>query len=307
MARGKTRDPRAAAKKSVEEAIEAVTHVAEAGGLTPGKALNFRKFVQESGNALHSVAARLDPIRRPTLMFDPSAPAASSHIVALALLGQHPEPLGRLTRFYGSGVYAIYYKGQFSPYSRISDSDTPIYVGKARPKSSDAATAVQQGTSLHTRLAEHAQSIDEVGNLDVEDFQCRFLVVRSGVEDAAESYLINLFKPVWNKEVRLAFGIGKHGDDAGTRGNRRSPWDTLHPGREWAKGTREDQKSKDEILAALRDHFEAVPPKRTWEEILTGIVNDVRQFTQTAMHGTEPVLGMPTVLEELVALEEERE
>jgi hypothetical protein len=46
--------------------------------------------------------------------------------------------------------------------------------------------------------------------------------------------LINGFHPIWNDEVGICFGIGKHGDSADTRRNTRSPWDTLHPGRKWA-------------------------------------------------------------------------
>ena len=37
--------------------------------------------------------------------------------------------------FFGSGIYAIYYHGKDEPaYSLISNSETPIYVGKADPK-----------------------------------------------------------------------------------------------------------------------------------------------------------------------------
>ncbi len=59
-------------------------------------------------------------------------------------------------------------------------------------------------------------------------------MVQSGWELAAETYLINFFHPVWNNQTKICYGIGKHGDSQKTRANKRSPWDTLHPGRPWA-------------------------------------------------------------------------
>ena len=52
------------------------------------------------------------------------------------------------------------------------------------------------------------------------------------------NYLIDRFKPIWNNETKVCFGFGKHGDNAATRRNTVSPWDTLHPGRPWATGGR---------------------------------------------------------------------
>ena len=54
------------------------------------------------------------------------------------------------------------------------------------------------------------------------------------MQNGAENYLIDLFKPIWNSEIGICYGFGKHGDDPGTRKNLRSPWDSLHPGRDWA-------------------------------------------------------------------------
>lgn len=72
--------------------------------------------------------------------------------------------------------------------------------------------------------------------------------------------MIRLFLPIWNKEIKICFGIGKHGDAAVTRGNRRSPWDTMHPGRAWANATLADQSSRERIIEAISSHFLKNPP-----------------------------------------------
>ncbi|NEK66135.1 MAG: Eco29kI family restriction endonuclease, partial [Xanthomonas perforans] len=60
--------------------------------------------------------------------------------MALALVAQDRVPLARIARTYGSGVYAIYYHGDHPAYAAVSGTETPIYVGKADPKSADART-----------------------------------------------------------------------------------------------------------------------------------------------------------------------
>ena len=56
----------------------------------------------------------------------------------------------------------------------------PIYVGKAVPKGSRKGgfgLGMSPGTVLYDRLREHARSIDQVENLQLADFCCRYLVV----------------------------------------------------------------------------------------------------------------------------------
>ena len=43
--------------------------------------------------------------------------------------------------------------------------------------------------------------------------------------------LIRHFQPVWNQVID---GFGNHDPGKGRNQQRRSVWDTLHPGREWA-------------------------------------------------------------------------
>jgi hypothetical protein len=169
--------------------------------------------------------------------------------------------------FYGSGIYAIYYTGNsFPAYAPLSGSETPIYVGKANPVDPYAETTVQQGLSTFKRLSEHKKTI-EAGGFDPADFQYRCASVQSGLQDAVEGFLIRLFTPLWNKETSIAHGFGKHGDASTTRANRRSPWDTLHPGRRWAESTTEDQVTKDRILESIHQHFEEHPPFTDLDEL----------------------------------------
>ena len=43
---------------------------------------------------------------------------------------------------------------------------------------------------------------------------CRFLIVRTGWQGAAEDFLIELFSPVWNNETGICYEFGKHEDSA---------------------------------------------------------------------------------------------
>jgi hypothetical protein len=103
------------------------------------------------------------------------------------------------------------------------------------PRDPASKTAMEQGDRLSNRLNDHRKNIAKAtSTLKLEDFEYRALVVQTGWQTSAEDYLIHLFKPIWNSEVGICHGFGKHGDDPGTRANLRSPWDTLHHRRDWA-------------------------------------------------------------------------
>jgi hypothetical protein len=180
-------------------------------------------------------------------------------MVATTLLHQDREPLPRIVNspFYGAGVYAIYYRGSFDCYAPISGREHPIYIGKADPEDLHAATPEKQGVKLFNRIKEHHRSITLAENLDVGDFECRYLVVRSAWVESAESLLIHWFRPVWNSETKVCYGFGKHGDSASTRANQRSPWDTLHPGRPWATSmdNTPNARSVERIKSNIEEHF----------------------------------------------------
>lgn len=194
-----------------------------------------RQAIERTIEALQVTVSSLDSIRQPPRVLDPSDPDVIGKLIAETLLVQPRHKLSDLGRFYGSGVYAIYYTGRFPAYRLIAGTERPIYVGKADPATPNAVSPSQQGTRMWGRLQDHRKTISlATSTLNLTDFDCRFLVVKSAWQSTAETYLISRFKPVWNNEVGICYGFGKHGDAATTRSNTRSPWDTLHPGRKWA-------------------------------------------------------------------------
>jgi len=263
------------ALEQLRKAIEALRK--QGGDASDRVRKKLRTQIEALSRDLGEIAIGHDPIERPTSVFDPTDPKIASRLVAVALVAQPRLKLAGMSPFYGSGVYAIYYLGSEAAYKPISRTEHPIYVGVASPKHKHARTPVEQEIKLFSRLQEHAKSISNAPSLSIDDFECRRLVVATGWEGAAETHLINLFKPIWNREVGVCYGIGKHGDAATTRVNRRSPWDTMHPGRGWAKATREDQRSKTEIEAKISSHFDRYPPYKTTEEILLHLLQDMKQ------------------------------
>jgi Eco29kI restriction endonuclease len=237
--------------------------------------VEIRKVINELGQFLNE----LDPIRQPSSVFDPSNPKIVGRFIALAMVAQPRYGLSDIDKFYGSGVYAIYYNGPFPLYARLSGSETPIYVGQAAPAINNARTPMEQGDKLCGRLVEHGKSIGKAtGTLNIDDFEFRSLVVQSGWETAAEDYLIHLFRPIWNKETKILFGIGKHGDSAETRSNRRSPWDTIHQARTWAADAiLSDAKSPDRIKAELDTHFVNYPVFKDLDSVLLSFIEELRQ------------------------------
>lgn len=234
--------------------------------------------IKEAIDALTTLLTKLDPIAQPISVFDPSNPKVVGRFVALALVAQDRHPLAEIPKFYGSGVYAIYYKGSFPAYQSISGTETPIYVGQAAPSVSNARTPMEQGAKLCGRLTDHRKNIGKASaSLGLADFEVRSLVVQSGWETAAEDYLIHLFRPIWNSETNILYGLGKHGDSATTRANKRSPWDTVHPGRAWAAATTEDAKSIGQIELELNKHFADHTVYADLEAVLASFIAELRQ------------------------------
>lgn len=234
--------------------------------LKSGKRKKLRENIETVIKTLDAFGRKLDSAAHPAHIFDPADPQAMGRMIAETLLIQDRTSLEQTIKapFYGSGIYALYYKGKFPAYAPLVRSETPIYVGKADPENHDAKNPKEQGTRLFTRLKDHAKSIGCVDNLRLSDFDCRYLVVVSAWQNTAETYLIHRFLPVWDKDVGPCKGIGKHGDSASTRSNTRSPWDTLHKGRPWAwtKGNKSNPKSPEQICKDIAEHFKEHPPER---------------------------------------------
>jgi hypothetical protein len=183
---------------------------------------------------LLELAAELDPIRPPAGLIELFAPTTIGRLVGQELLRVELLPLNDLRPFYGSGIYALYYAGEFPAYRAIAKSDCPIYVGNADPVKRKARIGREQGKGIHGRPAKHRENIIKASaNLEIRDFQYRYLVTESGWQATAEEFLIWLYHPVWNREMGVCSGFGKHGDVAR---KERSAWDILHSGRKWAAG-----------------------------------------------------------------------
>lgn len=263
---------------ALRASLERLTAEANQALLSSHKRKKLEAQIKSAIDDLTALLATLDPIAQPTSVFDPSNPKVVGRFVALALVAQDRHPLSDIPKFYGSGVYAIYYKGTFAAYQPISGTETPIYVGQAAPTVSNARTPLDQGARLCGRLTDHRKNIGKAAaSLDLADFEFRSLVVQSGWETAAEDYLIHLFRPIWNSETNILYGLGKHGDSATTRANRRSPWDTLHPGRAWAADSIEDAKSVAQINTELAKHFADLPAYTDLESVLTSFIEELRQ------------------------------
>lgn len=164
--------------------------------------------------------------------------------------------------FEGAGIYAIYYTGDFEAYKRIAEKnregkfEAPIYVGKAVPagaRKGGFGLGLSPGNVLYRRLEEHATSIIQARNLNIEDFFCRYLVVDDIWIPLGESLLIEKFSPLWNKVID---GFGNHDPGKGRYNQQRSRWDTLHPGRSWAERLAPNKETVEQILEKIKIFFE---------------------------------------------------
>ena len=178
--------------------------------------------------------------------------------VAAAMLKSEVHPLPP-EKFKGAGIYAIYYTGDFEAYGNLAAVNSngqfarPIYVGKAVPagaRKGGLGLGVDHVTALFKRLSEHYESIKAAENLDESDFFCRYLVVDDIWIPLAESLLIEKFQPVWN---RVLDGFGNHDPGSGRYAQQKSPWDELHPGREWADRLRPCANTREVLIERVKD------------------------------------------------------
>lgn len=180
--------------------------------------------------------------------------SAASAMLASDVQRLPPSP------FIGAGVYAIYYRGDFEPYKKLVEMNqdgcnVPIYVGKAVPagaRKGGLGMNVDHGQALSNRLTEHFTSISKATNLDVNDFYCRFLVVDDIWIPLTESLLIERFKPLWN---RCIDGFGNHDPGSGRYNQQRSPWDCIHPGREWADRLKPNANTVEQLLSKVEKYM----------------------------------------------------
>ncbi|MBF6558831.1 MAG: Eco29kI family restriction endonuclease [Candidatus Binataceae bacterium] len=181
--------------------------------------------------------------------------------ITKALLLKGIEPLSKTEDLVGAGVYAVYYIGSFAAYARIADSNRanefgqPIYVGKAVPKGARKGGLTydsSKGRALRDRLRQHATSINEALNLNIDDFYFRSLVVDDIWIPLGENMLIEQFHPVWNVVID---GFGNKDPGRRRKTQYRSSWDVLHPGRAFAVKLAEGETTSETLSKRLDDYL----------------------------------------------------
>lgn len=179
--------------------------------------------------------------------------------VAERMLSINPDPLPP-EPFLGAGIYAIYYVGDFELYGKIRGRningkfECPIYVGKAVPagaRKGGFGLDLKPGSVLYKRLVEHSKSLEQVINLDLKDFFCRYLVVDDIWIPLAESLLIEMYLPLWNKVID---GFGNHDPGSGRYNQQRSLWDMLHKGRPWVEKLKVNQMTIVQLQEKIKKH-----------------------------------------------------
>lgn len=148
-----------------------------------------------------------------------------------------------------TAAYLLYYRGDLALYRPVARSQTPIYVGSAK--------------NLRRRLGEHRASIRAARSLGITDFAVR--IVETPTHDAAayaESRLITLHRPVWNREKFAGFG-SKHQGLGRIAAQAPSPWDSLHPGRTWARPP--DRNTRRRLLSAVERTLATLPGNTSTE------------------------------------------
>lgn len=184
--------------------------------------------------------------------------------VAEALLTRQPIQLNAIESFNGAGIYAIYYRGDFPAYQKLSRINTaqgpsiPIYVGKAIPEGGRKGgnqLSSKPTRALSRRLAEHAESI-QCTSLKIEDFVCRYLVVDDIWIPLGESLLIARFSPLWNVFLD---GFGNHDPGKGRYQGLAPKWDVLHPGRGWAEKCKKRPETQAQIALETQSWLEQSP------------------------------------------------
>jgi len=167
--------------------------------------------------------------------------------------------LTNLPKFDGAGVYAIFLKSTDATcYEGCLPSMHPVYVGKAVPAGSRQGKVKGIGAVLKNRLQKHLRSIEQVGNLENENFLCRFMIIQGQATEmigTIESYLIREYNPLWNSYID-GFGINAPGK--GRYNQSPSEWDTLHPGRYYA----EQLTGKPRELSAIMDKIKNYSVKK---------------------------------------------
>jgi hypothetical protein len=193
--------------------------------------------------------------------------------IVRALLDQTIESLSNTSLPLGSGTYAIYYTGLFPAYESVAARNwngkfgQPIYVGKAISKidkKSGITVDASKETSLKDCLRQHAASITQANNLDLNDFYYRCLIVDDIWIPLGENMLIETFRPIWNIVID-GFGNKDPGNRRATQ--HRSSWDVLHAGRYFAEKLATGGITPEDLTRKLEKFFAGQPVSLVLESI----------------------------------------
>jgi hypothetical protein len=181
-------------------------------------------------------------------------PLDTEHVTTMICQELERQPLVPLdplvSRFEGSGLYAIYYAGRsVRLYQPLTGTRIPVYVGQALSHNSATGVAVSTHRPLWGRLRNHHDSI-EGSDLVAADFGVRLLCLPDVHADLGENGLRVFYKPAWNA---ILTGFGSHEQGSSTRQGARSKWDTVHPGRNRTFGA--DKHDQAALVKAVDKHI----------------------------------------------------
>ncbi|MEL7038847.1 MAG: Eco29kI family restriction endonuclease [Cyanobacteria bacterium J06592_8] len=134
------------------------------------------------------------------------------------------------------GVYILYYQGAYPLYTCISQANSnfcclPLYVGKAVAGGRRMGKTVGKVPNIYSRLREHCKSIEQGEGIEVSEFKFKVVAMEIDLVSWGEGVMIRHFQPIWNQVID---GFGNHDPGRGRYQQKRSVWDTIHPGRTWA-------------------------------------------------------------------------
>lgn len=177
-----------------------------------------------------------------------------------------------IPRFDGSGLYALYYRGDsVELYRPLAGFQIPVYAGQARSSNSATGKTVRTARPVSSRLRAHRKSIIE-GDLPIAEFRFRALLMPDVHADLGENGLRVGYQPVWNS---LLTGFGSHEQGATTRRSGKSKWDTVHDGRSRTFG--EVAHEPTELLTAATEHIEwqiGQYPRLQWQHPITEVYHE---------------------------------
>ncbi|WP_435970245.1 Eco29kI family restriction endonuclease [Streptomyces sp. Qhu_M48] len=205
-----------------------------------------RQFTREPDEAAEGpvgITGLFNPLRRENL----------ERAVQWALESAPPVSLASFPEAPVDGLYALYYTGPYPLYRPVASSacDVPVYVGMARPGWSSRSQTGRPGV-MNRRMRVFERSIEFVDDLEVQDFQVRYLPVEEIWMDGPERLMIGDHRPVWNVVVH---GFGTHLQGLSRNSSPRTLWDELHPGRPYAQRQAAAKSSRAELEHAVRQHF----------------------------------------------------